>query len=120
MNRILNQACFRFSALAVVGVAAGLIATASPPGLAQAPQQPSDISPTISSDQAGTPPRFGVPDFIALSNDAETVDAAQTVGRVLWDDLNFEHEFALIPRDVYSSIPPRPRSPTRRWIAGAK
>ena len=27
------------------------------------------------------------------------------MGRALWDDLNFEHEFALIPRDVYASIP---------------
>jgi TolB protein len=25
---------------------------------------------------------------------------------VLWDDLNFEREFALIPRDVYKTIPP--------------
>ena len=49
--------------------------------------------------------RFAVPDFIALSNDPETVDAARTIVRVLFDDLNFEHEFALIPRDVYASIP---------------
>jgi TolB protein len=70
-----------------------------------APQQPDEVSTTISSDQAGIAPRFAVPDFIALSRDAETVDAAQTIGRVLWDDLNFEREFALIPRDVYSTIP---------------
>lgn len=68
-------------------------------------QQPGEIITTISSDQAGTPPRFAVPDFIALSNDAETIDAAKTMGRALWDDLNFEHEFALIPRDIYASIP---------------
>ena len=30
---------------------------------------------------------------------------AKTIGQVLWDDLNFEREFAFIPRDVYSSIP---------------
>lgn len=70
-----------------------------------ASQQPSDISTTISSDQAGTAPRFAVPDFIALSSDADAVEAAKTIGRVLWDDLNFEHEFSLIPRDIYSSIP---------------
>ena len=63
-----------------------------------------DFSTTISSDQAGAAPRFAVPDFIALSKDAETVDAAQTIGRVLWDDLNFEREFALIPRDVVATI----------------
>ncbi|MFN7914353.1 MAG: hypothetical protein U0Q55_03370 [Vicinamibacterales bacterium] len=69
-------------------------------------QQPNEVSTTISSDQAGSAPRFAVPDFIALSKDAETVDAAQTIGRVLWDDLNFEREFALIPRDVLATIPP--------------
>jgi len=59
-----------------------------------------------------------VPDFIALSKDAETVDAARTIARVLLDDLNFEHEFALIPRDVYATIPPPPRCydvPLDRW-----
>ena len=73
------------------------------------PQQPTEISTTISSDQAGLPPRFAVPDFIGLAAegaassakpDAEAADAARTIGRVLWDDLNFEREFALIPRDV--------------------
>jgi len=69
-------------------------------------QQPSEVSTTISSDQAGSAPRFAVPDFIAMSRDAETVDAAQTIGRVLWDDLNFEREFSLIPKDVLATIPP--------------
>ena len=93
----------------VFGAAALIIATASaqqPAAPAATPQQPNEISTTISSDQAGTPPRFAVPDFLALSRDAETIDAAQTIGRVLWDDLNFEREFALIPRDVYATIPP--------------
>ena len=66
----------------------------------------------ISSGDIGAPPRFAVPDFIALSSvarsgapDTETADAARTIARVLWDDLNFEREFALIPRDVYKTIP---------------
>ena len=72
----------------------------------QAPpsQQPSEISTTISGD-TGTPPRFAVPAFIALSSDAETAAIARTIGDVLWDDLNFEREFAFIPRDVYATIP---------------
>jgi TolB protein len=70
-----------------------------------APQQPSEVTTTISSGEVGTPPRFAVPDFIALSKDSETVDAAKTIARVLLDDLSFEHEFALIPRDVYATIP---------------
>jgi TolB protein len=69
-----------------------------------APQQPSDVVTTISGD-GNSAPRLAVPDFIALSPDAETVATARTIGQVLWDDLNFEREFAFIPRDVYSSIP---------------
>jgi TolB protein len=87
----------------VLAIARGAGQEPAPP--AQPPQQPSEISTTISSGEVGTAPRFAVPDFIALSKDAETVEAAKTMAQVLWDDLNFEHEFALIPRDVYSSIP---------------
>ncbi len=85
-------------------VAAGLLrpAAQAPPA---APQQPSEISTTITGE-GGAPPRFAVPDFVALSPDAETVDAAKTIGRVLYDDLAFEHEFLLVPRDVYQTVPP--------------
>jgi TolB protein len=92
-------------------VTAGAGSAQQPPAAAPAAQQPSEVSTTISSTEAGAPPRFAVPDFIALPGgdgrpaDAETVEAAKTMGRVLWDDLNFEREFALIPRDVYASIP---------------
>lgn len=92
--------------LPVIAASAVLLVTTSarrPP--APATQQPSEISTTISSDAAGSAPRFAVPDFIALSRDAETIDAAQTMGRVLWDDLNFEREFLLIPKDVQASVP---------------
>ena len=72
---------------------------------AQAPlQQPSDIATTINGE-SGAPPRFAVPSFLALSTDAATVAAAKTITDVLWDDLNYEHEFTFIPRDVYSTIP---------------
>jgi TolB protein len=90
---------FGAGALLMAGVAAQQ--PAAPP----ASQQPSDISTTISSGEAGAAPRFAVPDFIALSSDAETVDAARTIAQVLWDDLNFEREFSLIPRDTYASVP---------------
>jgi TolB protein len=75
-------------------------------------QQPSELRTTITSGDAGAPPRLAVPDFIALAAagaakpDAETAEAAKTIARVLFDDLNFEHEFALIPRDVSETIPP--------------
>jgi TolB protein len=68
------------------------------------PQQPSEIGVTLRGDD-GTPPRMAVPDFIALGSDRETQDAAQAVGSVLWDDLDFEREFYMVPRDTYKSIP---------------
>lgn len=90
-------------ALLATGAAAQL--SQAPQGAPpSAPQQPSEVMTTITSE-AGAPPRFAVPDFIALSNDADTVEAARTIGRVLYDDLQFEREFALIPRDTYASIP---------------
>ncbi len=70
----------------------------------QPTQQPSEIGVTLRGDD-GTPPRMAVPDFIALGGDAETQEIAQTIGSVLWDDLNFEREFYLVPRDTYRSIP---------------
>jgi TolB protein len=69
------------------------------------PRQPSEIAVKLSGP-AGLPPKLAVPDFLALTNDAETVAAAKTMGQVLWDDLNFEREFYLISRDTYRSIPP--------------
>ena len=81
------------------------------------PQQPPEVSFTIRGGP-GTLPHFAVPDFLALTSDAETVAAAKTIGQVLWDDLQFEREFDLIPRDVYASIPPARSAtdvPLDRW-----
>jgi TolB protein len=89
-------------ALAIAVLAAGPYA--QQPAPPQPPPQPSEIGATISSEGSGAP-RLAVPDFLALSKDAETVAIARTIGQVLWDDLNYEREFAFIPRDVYSSIP---------------
>jgi TolB protein len=79
----------------------------TPPGGNQTPppQQPSSIGVSISGD-SGTAPRMAVPDFIALSADPATQEIARTIGQVLWDDLNYEREFYMIPRDTYKSIPP--------------
>lgn len=65
-------------------------------------QQPREIETTISGDP-GSPPRYAVPDFVALTPDA--AEAARTIGQILWDDLNFEREFYLIPRDTYGTVP---------------
>jgi TolB protein len=75
-----------------------------PAGTPPPPQQPTEIGATLSGD-SGSAPRLAVPDFIALSKDAETVAIAKTIGQVLWDDLNYEREFSFIPRDVYNTVP---------------
>src|SRR5688572_1844522 len=66
-----------------------------------APQQPSEVAVVISGDP-GTPPRYAVPDFVAATPDVAEI--AKTMGQVLWDDLAFEREFYLIPRDTYVTV----------------
>jgi TolB protein len=85
--------------------AALLLATGGAP---VAQQQSGDIVTTISSDQVGQQPRLAVPDFIALGSppDAETIEAAKTIGQVLTADFAFEREFALLPKDILSTVPP--------------
>lgn len=77
-----------------------------PPGGNQSPppQQPSSVELRLTGDP-GTPPRLAVPDFLALSSDRETQEIARTIGEVLWNDLDYEREFYMIPRDTYKSIP---------------
>ena len=84
----------------------------------QQPSQPGEIATTISGRSAGTPPRFGVPDFLALSSDRDTRDAARSIAEILWNDLDFEREFALIPRAATAGIPPATSiasPPLDRW-----
>jgi TolB protein len=69
------------------------------------PTQPKEIETTISAS-GGSTPHYAVPDFVALTNDAETQAIAKTIGEVLWADLAFEREFDMIPRDTYGTIPP--------------
>ncbi len=96
---------FLMTIMAASGVLALGAQGQSPPAQQQEPQrQPTEITLTLSGS-GGLPPKLAVPDFIALTNDAETVAAAKTMGQVLWDDLNFEREFYLISRDTYRTIP---------------
>ena len=85
-------------ALTVAALSAPLVAG----GLHAAGQQQSEIAVVISGDP-GTPPRYVVPDFVAIN--PEAADVAGAIGQVLWDDLAFEREFYLIPRDTYATVP---------------
>jgi TolB protein len=81
------------------------------------PAQQNDIKLTLSGD-AGAPAHYAVPDFIPLTLDVETANAGRAVAEVLWNDLAYEREFDLIPRDTYKTIP-QARSTTEvpldRW-----
>jgi TolB protein len=84
----------------------GVVLAQQPPAppADQPPRQPSTIEVILTGDP-GTPPRLAVPDFLAISPDRETQEIARTIAEVLWDDLNFEREFYMIPRDTYRTIP---------------
>jgi TolB protein len=84
-------------ALLAILVAAGFL-----PVAAQNQNQQPEIELVIGGD-GNSPPHYAVPDFVAASPDAG--ETAKTITQVLWDDLAFEREFDLIPRDTYSSIP---------------
>lgn len=83
-------------------IAVALVVVAGLVGVAQDPpatsQQPQTVEVRLIGN-SGLPPKLAVPEFIG--------DAAlgKTLSQVLWDDLDFEAEFYLIPRDTYRSIP---------------
>src|SRR5689334_10645361 len=95
----MRKLTFLGAALAIASLAAAPQQPSAP-----APQQPSEITTTITGE-GGTAPRLAVPDFIAVTKDAETATIAKTISQVLFDDLTFEREFALLPRDTYASVP---------------
>jgi len=83
----------------VVAVVAAVVVSAAPQE-----QQPPAVVIKIAGDP-GAPPKLAVPEFIPLSTDTDVVNAAKTIGEVLWDDLNYEHEFYLIARDTAKTVP---------------
>jgi TolB protein len=91
---------------ALIVAAAAVLAAQQPPSAP--PQQPPAQKPEIGvilTGEGGAQTRLAVPELLALSNDRETREAARIISEVLWDDLNFEREFYMIPRDTYKSIP---------------
>lgn len=112
---------FRFFACASLGCLTVALTAQTPPpqppaGQQPTGQQPSEIAITIGPE--GRPTRLAVPEFIPLTSDAETVKAAKTIGQVLYDDIEYEKEFYMIPRDIMRTIP-QPASasavPLDRW-----
>ena len=74
--------------------------------IGQAPQTSrQDEVDLVIGERIGAPPSFVVPDCLTLTPDEATAEAARTVAQVLWDDLEFEREFRMIPRDIYRTVP---------------
>ncbi len=88
--------------LGVVAAAVAAVVVTAAQTPAPVSQQPTDVGLTISGAR-GQPTRIAVPDFIAAS--ADTADIARELAQVMFDDLAFEGEFDLIPRDTYGSVP---------------
>ena len=89
-------------AIAVALLAAGIVTAQQPPQQpVPAPQQPNEIVTRIDSGSTA-PPHYAVPDFIALTPGAAPI--AQMLAQVLWDDLAFEREFDMMPRDINKTV----------------
>lgn len=102
----MKQSVVTLKALGILAIAASAVLVAQqPPQTPPPPQQPTSVE-VILRPEGGTAARLAVPDLLALTNDRETQEAAKTIAQVLWDDINFEREFDMIPRDTYKSIPP--------------
>ncbi len=114
----MNITVRNFCALAA-GLGAMAILTAQTPPASQpaAPTEEVGIKLTIRGEP-GVPPHYAVPDFIALTPDKETADAAKLIAEVLFADLGYEREFDMIPRDTYRTIEVTPTTDTiafDRW-----
>ncbi len=96
---------FSVAASILPAMAIILAAQAAPPSQQPAPSADPQVEITTTiRGEPGAPPHYAVPDFIALTNDKETQEAARLIAQVLWDDLSFEREFDMIPRDTYRTI----------------
>lgn len=86
-------------------LADGMRQTQQPP-----PKQPAEVFVPIVGE-IGAPPRLALAGFVALpgagaaSPDNETTAVAEAMSEVLRDDLAFEREFYLVPRDVVRTVP---------------
>lgn len=76
----------------------------APNGAAARPGQ-QDAVRVVIGDRIGTQSSMAVPDCLPLTPDETTRAASRTIAQVLWDDLDFEREFRMVPRDVYDTIP---------------
>lgn len=66
-------------------------------------QQQDDVA--LALRNAATHLRVGLPNFVVSAGGADTAATATTIADVLWDDLDFEREYYMIPRKSSASVP---------------
>lgn len=89
--------------------AGGTVAVAAESGLFQTPAQASPVVPdegiyTIRSCRDRV--RLAIADFTKAAGDGSAEIIGLTIADVLWNDLAFEREFVMIPRDAASTTAP--------------
>jgi TolB protein len=62
-------------------------------------------------------PRLGLPNFLLPAGDADLGGAGKVLADVLWNDLDFEREFQMVPRKVSAGFAPAPAEAlaAERW-----
>jgi hypothetical protein len=95
---------FVVTLLLAAGAAFGLTAQSQQPPAQPPAGQDVPIRSVITG--YGGPPKLAVPAFIPLSKEPEVIAAAKTIGEVLWDDMVFEKEFYMIPKDMVRTVAP--------------
>lgn len=102
-------------------LAASVAAVVARPGDAPIPLDgaPQDQVTLVIRDSPAGQLKLAVQDFLLGSSDPDLATAMKTVANVLWDDLDFEHEFYMIPRATTSVIPTADYGalPLDRWQA---
>jgi len=109
---------FVFTVSCVAGLALVAAQNPAPPPAPPPPTSQTEISIGRITGDIGAPLHYAVPDFIALTADKDTADAAKVIAEVLWADLAFEREYDMIPRDTYRTIEQTPTTDTiafDRW-----
>ena len=97
--------------LAAAAAARGAGTQTPPP---QQPQQQTQVD-IVFRGEGGRKPRIAVPDFLAVTGDAETRAAARTIAEVLHSDIEFEREFDLVSRGALGGIPVSANAADNAW-----
>lgn len=84
-------------------IALGIVMATQRPAAEPQAQQPDRVEIAPITGDGGLPPRYAVPEFVAVTPDV--ADIAKVIGPVLYDDFAFERDVTLVARDVAATVP---------------